>query len=195
MKQFILTILLTLSSAAFADSASLKPGLWEIQLLQQVVDGHDISAQMAAAQTEMQQAMANMPPAQRSQMEAMMGHSTVNNAAAGSYRICVSPAMAARNQPMIDPQGHCQPTNLIRTGNQTHFAFNCTSHGHTEVGKGVSSITGNLVKSRIDMTMTNALGSHTMHTESQMKFLGADCEGIKPIDQLAKETQGATGQK
>ena len=92
-------------------------------------------------------------------------------------------------------QGHCQPTDLVRTGEKTSFAFNCTSNGRTEVGKGESTITGNLVKSRVDMTMTDVHGSHTLQTQSEMKFLGTDCEGIKPIDQLAKEAQGMERQK
>jgi hypothetical protein len=30
------------------------------------------------------------------------------------------------------------------------------------------------------MKMTDARGRHTMQTESQMRYLGPDCQGIKP---------------
>jgi hypothetical protein len=41
----------------------------------------------------------------------------------------------------------------------------------------------------MDMTMSGARGTHTMQTESKMKYLGADCKGVKPMDQLVKEIQ------
>jgi len=41
----------------------------------------------------------------------------------------------------------------------------------------------------MDMTMTDARGQHSMQTESQMKFLGADCQGVKPADQIARDLQ------
>ena len=39
------------------------------------------------------------------------------------------------------------------------------------------------------MTMTDTRGQHTIQNESQMKYLGPDCQGIKPIDELAKDAK------
>ena len=190
MKKLTLAILIALSGAAFAQSSSLKPGLWEIKPISQIVDGRDMTAQMASAQAKMQQEMANMPPDQRKQVEAMMGHQGAS--AGGGIRICVSPAMAARDKPMVDPEGRCEPATVNRSGNKTSFEFNCTANGRTSVGKGESTVSGDTVTTRVDMTTTDARGSHTMQSESQMKYLGPDCQGIKPIDQLAKDAQGLT---
>jgi hypothetical protein len=41
----------------------------------------------------------------------------------------------------------------------------------------------------MDMTTTDARGRHTMQSESQMKYLGADCQGVKPVEQLMKSMQ------
>ena len=197
MKAAIPAVLIVLgggmSGGAIAQGSTLKPGLWEIKIVSQSVDGRDMTAQMAAAQSQMQQAMANMSPAQRKQMEAAMGGRGMPkaNAAGDATRICVSAAMAARDKPMIDPEGRCEPAKLSRSGNKTSFEFNCTSDGRSMVGKGESSVSGDTVNSRMDMTTSDAQGRHTMKSESQMKFLGADCQGIKPIDQLAKEAKGS----
>ena len=192
MRKSTLAILTTLSGIAFAQSSSLKPGLWEMKPIRQVVDGRDMTAQMASAQAKMQQAMVNMPPDQRKQMEAKMKGMPTQSAAGGGTRICISPAMAARDKPMVDPEGRCEPAKVNRSGNKSSFEFNCTANGHTRVGKGESTVSGDTVTTRVDMTTTDARGSHTMQSESQMKYLGPDCQGIKPIDQLAKDAQGLT---
>jgi Protein of unknown function (DUF3617) len=189
MKKLTLAILLTLSGAAFAQSSSLKPGLWEIKPISQIMDGRDMTAQMASAQAKMQQEMANMPPEQRKQMETMMGPQGAS--AGSSMRICVSPAMAARDKPMVDPEGRCEPATVNRSGNKTSFEFNCTANGRTSVGKGESTVSGDTVTTRVDMTMTDARGRHTIKSESQMKYLGSDCQGIKPLDQLVKKFQNS----
>ena len=189
MKKLTLAILITLSGTAFAQASSLKAGLWEIKPISQIMDGRDMTAQMASAQEKMQQAMANMSPEQRKQMQAMMGHQGAP--AGGGMRICVSPAMAARDKPMVDPEGRCEPATVNHSGNKTSFEFNCTANGRTSTGKGESTVNGDTVTTRVDMTMTDARGRHTMQSESQMKYLGSDCQGIKPLDQLAKKGQDA----
>ncbi len=189
MKHLVLAAFVTLSGAALAQSSGLKPGLWEVTPIRQVVDGRDMTAQMASAKAKMEESMANMSPAQRKQMEAMvkgMGTSTQSTAGAGT-RVCISPAMAAKNKPMVDPEGHCEPATVNHSGNKTSFEFNCTSNGSTRVGKGESTISADKVATRLDMTTTDARGRHTMQSETQMKYLGTDCQGIKPVDQAVKE--------
>lgn len=189
-----LAVPLTVSTTALAQGSGLKAGLWELKQIKQVMDGRDMGAEMAAAQAEMQQAMANMSPAQRKQMEAMMGSRGMPAGAGGAQRICISPAMAAADKPMVDPEGRCEPAKVSRSGNKTSFEFNCTTQGHSMVGKGESIVSGEMVSTRMDMTTTDAQGRHTMQSESQMRYLGPDCQGMKPIDQIAREAQ-AYGRK
>jgi hypothetical protein len=189
MKRFILAILITLNGNVLAQTSALKPGLWEMKVVRQVVDGRDMSAELASGQARMQQGMANMSPAQRSQMEAMMSRQNMPGAGSGGSRMCISPEMAARNKPMIESDGRCDPTKLSRAGNTTSFEFNCTSNGRTSVGKGESTASGNVVQTRLDMTVTDAKGTHTMQRESQLTFLGTDCQGVTPVDRLGKGAQ------
>ncbi len=170
-----------LAAHAFAADSGMKAGLWEIKTIKQVMDGQDMKAQMAAAQAQMQQQMASMPPEQRKQMESMMGRQGVNMGAGGAARICVSEEMAKRDTPVVDPEGRCQPTRMSRSGNTMRYEVDCTVEGRRSQGKGESTFSGNTVHSRMDMTTTDARGRHTMQTESQMTYLGANCGGLAPI--------------
>ena len=188
MKKSTLAALIVLSGTAFAQNFGLKAGLWEMKPIRQVVDGRDMSAQMAAGQAKMQEMIASMTPEQRKQMEAMMKNmGTGSNSAGRSTRICVSPAMAAKNVPMVDREGRCAPAKVTRNGNKSSFEFNCTTKDRTMVGSGESTVNGDTISTNMNMTTKDARGQHTMQTESQMTYLGSDCQGIKPVDQLVKD--------
>jgi len=193
LKKLILLVLILVSGLALAEGAKIKPGLWQIKAIRQVMDGRDMTAQMATAQEKMSQAMANMSPEQRQRMEAMTGGKGMpaQHAAGGGARVCFSAAMAARDTPVVDPKGRCERTTLNRNGNTTEFEFKCSMNGHTSAGKGKRTVNGDTVLTSVDVTMTDARGKHTMQSESQMTYLGADCQGIKPLDELAKEAQAA----
>jgi hypothetical protein len=179
MKKMILAVCLVVSGAAVAQVPGLKPGLWEVKPIRHVVDGRDVIAAMAANQARMQQAFANLPPEQRKQMEAQMGGQNV--------KICITPAVAAHGLPMVDPEGTCQPETVERSGDKTSFAFHCSRNGRTSVGKGEATGNGDTIHTRVDMTTTDAKGSHSMQSEGEMTYLGADCQGLKPVGQMNKE--------
>ena len=186
--KMLATLLTIVAVMPAAHAASLtKPGLWEVHVIKQVMDGKDVAAQMAAAQARMQEQLAKMTPAQRQQMEQMMGGQKVSER--GVQRLCISPAMAAQDKPVMQAASKCEPVKHERSGNRVTFELNCTTDGHTTVGKGESVMDGDTVTSRMDMTITDARGRHTMQTESQMKYLGSDCQGVKPMDQLLKDLQ------
>lgn len=175
------------AGSPYAQTPGMKAGLWELKTVKQVVDGKDMQAQMAAAQAQMKQAMANMPPERRKQMEATMGRQGAAMSGSGAMRMCISPEMAARDKPMVDPEGKCEPAKVSRSGNRTSFEFNCKTATGSMVGRGDSTFAGDTISSRMDMTMTDAKGKHTMQSESQMKYLGADCGGLKPVGPMTRK--------
>lgn len=201
MKRTLLLVLAAATGTALAQGSGLKAGLWEWTAVRQTVDGRDTTAQMATAssrlQEQQQQAMARMPPEQRKQMEAMMASRGASAAgmAGGSRRVCVSAAMAARDKPMFDPQGRCEPSKFSHSGNKSTFEFDCTSNGLGSAGKGETILAGDTISTSVDTTTTDAHGRHTVHSETRMKYLGQDCQGVKPLDELGKQFQGAAGAK
>jgi uncharacterized protein DUF3617 len=166
-----------------AAGMGLKPGLWETHLTKQVLDGKDTTAQIGGAAAQMQKMLANMSPDQRARMEAMMKeHGASMGSSDGSIRMCISPEMANRDTPWVDPKGRCQPAKVTRSGNQASYEINCASEGTTTTGKGTSTVSGDLVTTQMDMTTTRSNGeTHVSHTEAEMKFLGADCGDVKPL--------------
>lgn len=169
--------------SAHAAGLGLKPGLWEVKVVKQVMDGKDLTAQMTAASAQLQQTMANMPPEQRARMEAMMPKAGVGFGDNGSFRICVSPEMAKRDTPVVDKEGHCQPASVKHDGNVTTYEFSCTSQSGSRQGKGQAVSSGDLISNRFDMTSQTASGqTHVLHNETEMHYIGADCGALKPFD-------------
>jgi hypothetical protein len=184
MKKLVITATLLLAAASALAAPNMKAGLWEFHIIKQTVDGKDMTAQMAAARAQMQQMLANMPPEQRKQLEQSMGAQAMPDSN-NTQRICISPEMAAQDKPMPPAEAKCEPTNIVHNGNKTTFELNCP--GIT--GKGETVINGDTVHSKMDMVRSDARGRHTMQSESEMKYLGADCKGIKPVDQVVREMQ------
>jgi len=181
-------LLMFLASSSMADTIGMKPGLWETKILNNVVDGRDMSAVAAGTSTKMQQMMANMPAEQRAKFEAMMKQSGAPSLGAnGAVRMCISPEMASRNQIFVDHEGHCQPAQVATSGSHATFEINCASNGTVTTGHGEATRTNDRVLSKVDMTTKNSAGaSHVMHVESEMTFLGSDCGDIKPPSVPAK---------
>jgi hypothetical protein len=166
--------------ASHAAGLGLKPGLWEVKVVRQVMDGKDLSAQMSAALSQAQQALASLPPEQRARVEAMMNNAGVARGANGGFRICVSLEMAQRNAPVLDKDGHCQPAMLTRHGDQVAFQFNCTTNGTTTQGMGEATVTPESVTTHTEMTSTSSTGTHQMQNDTAMTYISADCGDLKP---------------
>lgn len=180
-KSLLACVIALLAVTSYAAGIVRKPGLWEVRIVKQVVDGRDTSDQMAAARAQMEKALANMPAAQRAQMQAMLASHGLGGDDNGGFRICVSPEMAKRDTPIIDKNGRCQPVKLNHSGNQATFEFSCTVNGNTMTGKGEATITDDLITTRTDVTTHTPSGAtHLMQNETQMKYLGPDCGDVKP---------------
>jgi hypothetical protein len=186
MKNLALVCLLAASSAVYAQDLGIKAGLWETKLIHQVVDGKDLAPQIMAAQAQMQAAMAKMTPEQRAQMASMMKGMSNQN---GGMRTCISAAMAAKQSAMVDPEGHCSALSVTPNGNNIDFSFSCSQNGYSSTGSGERIVNGNKVSTHLDMTATDAKGSHKIATDTDMTYLGSDCQGVTPIDELAKSMQ------
>jgi hypothetical protein len=160
---------------------SPKAGLWETKIVKNIVDGKDMTAQINDAMAKMQARLAQMTPEQRAMVESHM-----NGMAAGgsnSVRVCISPAMAAKHAFGGDPQGHCPGSSYDVSGNKVSFSINCTHDGRTTVGTGQAIMNGDSISTHVDLKTTDSKGTHTMLADTQMSYLGSNCQGIKPFDE------------
>jgi uncharacterized protein DUF3617 len=192
MKRIAPLAILVLCSLAHADDAKLKPGLWEVTMTQRLRDGKDMTGKIAAGQDKLRAAMEKMSPEQREKMQAMMAqHGVAPGGSGGVNRICVSPAMAAGDKAFADPQNGCDPAKFSHSGHTTSYEFSCTREGHSSSGTGTYTVNGDTGTSVIDIASKDGEATHTMHMESTLKFIGSDCQGVKPFDQAMKAAQAA----
>jgi len=151
-----------------AQGLGLKPGLWEAHVTKQLVDGLDVSAQMAAALAQAQQVLASLPADQRERLQSMMSNAGVSQSSNGGFRICITPEMAQRSDPILD-------------GGQVDFEFSCMTNGTTMQGHGHATITPESVSTHTEMTSTSGTaGTHQLQTDTTMSFVSADCGDVKP---------------
>ena len=176
-------VLLAMAAGHACADPGIKPGLWEMRMGKNVVDGHDTSAQMADMSAKMNEQMARLSPDQRAQMSAMMGqHGMGMPTGGGVIQMCITPEMAKRDVPVADKDGGCQPANVHHSGNRMTYEFNCVSSTGTKTtGTGESTVKGDSVASRSDMTVVDHGETHRIQSESEMRFVKADCGDVKPI--------------
>jgi len=164
-----------------AAGLGLKPGLWEVRLVRQVVDGHDVSAQLSESVAKAQTALGKLPPDARARAQANLPLSQQPGSNT-RFRICLSPAMAASDLPVLDKDGSCRPMLLSRSGQRTTFSIQCSTDGTQVKGRGEAVRSGALISAQSDVTTRAVDGStHTLHNETQMQYVGADCGKLAPL--------------
>jgi len=178
----LFTALLVCASAASAQS--IKPGLWEMQ--------HKMGGnpQMDQAMAQMQQQMAAMSPAQRKQMEAMLGQQGVAMPTPGTgggmaTKICITPEMAARSEMPSQNEGECTSTVTSRSGNTLKMKYVCKNPPSN--GEGTYTFSGDTAYTmKMVMNTTRQGKPETMTMDGQGKWLAADCGSVKPIKNPGK---------
>jgi Protein of unknown function (DUF3617) len=177
---------LAAAAAALAQPAT-KPGLWEVRVTRQIVNGQDMTAQMQAAQAQMAAAMKSMPPEQRKMMESRMGQMGMGGGAApGAMRMCLTADMLKDRPPVQAPTpdgATCEPMQHSRSGNTFSFSTRCKSRdGMVSEMQGKSTMVGDgeFHADMINKT-TGGKQSSTMESSSVSKWLGADCGNVKPL--------------
>lgn len=158
-----------------AQAQNLQPGLWEMHIR---ADQGDSSMGQALAQ--MQKEMAQMPPEQRKQMQAMLAQRgmAVDGAGGGiRHKMCITPEMA-RNDAVAPPQqGDCKTAAPQRAGNTITMRYECrepamkgqstitlsSSKAYTVHSENVAQQDGKRINSVMDM---------------DARWLASDCTGV-----------------
>jgi uncharacterized protein DUF3617 len=99
---------------------------------------------------------------------------TERNAGPTFIRMCLTQAMIDASNPVPQP-GQCDRYKVIRNGNQTHIDFSCSKNGTSATGRSDETVDGNNRHSVIDVSTSDKGETHTMHLETDMIFLGSDC--------------------
>ena len=193
MKRILPTILLSATATVVLADEGMKPGLWEMRIVKNVVNGHDTMADMAGLNAKMAAQMEKLTLQQRAQMGAMMGQAGMGmppgagptgapGGGVGTIQMCVSAEMAKRGVPPADKDGSCQPTNVQGSAGHMTYTLNCDSRGTKITGKGESIITGDKVTTRSTSTVVDHDQTYQMQNETEFTFVKSDCGAVKPLD-------------
>ena len=173
----LLTCLLLCSASAFAQTTA--PGLWAIQ---NKMGGNP---ELDKAMAEMKKQLAAMPPAQRKQMEAMMGQQGVTMPTPGAgggmaMKVCITPEMAARSELPSQSEGQCTSTVTSRSGNTLKMRFVCQNPPST--GEGTYTFSGDTAYTmKMVMNSTHQGKPQTTTLDGQGKWIAASCGSVKPV--------------
>lgn len=183
------TLALVAASAASllpvcAHAQTSKPGLWE------VTSKMGGSPEMDQAMANLQKQLASMSPAERKQMEAMMGKQGLNLSGppgAVTAKSCITKEMVDRSQLPVQTRGNCTSTTTEKTSTSMKFKYVCTNPSSTGEGQfnfpNDSSYTMNMKISSADEGNGNGNGNGKPQTntiDGSGKWLGTDCGNIKP---------------
>lgn len=154
-----------------------KPGLWEMT--------HKVSGnkKMDAAMAQMQQQMAAMSPEQRKQMQEMFAKQgmTMPGASGDAMRlqVCITPEMAARQEPPDMADGDCKNQVVSRTAQSMKIRFTCTKPPSS--GEGTVNFQGDTGYTTVADVTTQVDGKpEKMRIEGQGRWVAASCGAIKP---------------
>jgi hypothetical protein len=159
-----------------------KPGLWEVESTVHAQGMPDASAQM-------EESLGKMSPQQRAMVEQMMKqHGVAMGPRAHSFRFCLSPEQASREAvPQVQPDADTQCTrNIDKTSpTEAKFSFSCKrKDGSTVQGDGRAyDLTPASYAMNLHMTMQRNGQPMTVDTEQKGHWVGADCQGLKPLGQ------------
>lgn len=171
---FVTMALCATAGTALAQTpAQREPGLWEIQV--------DKNSQAAAAMQNLANMFGQLPAAQRQQMEQAMKNSGISAADPTLIKQCVTPEMAARGYvPYVDdPNMKCTTASGSEGG---RFTFSCQSPQGTFKGSGrILDATPKSYRAEMSAQGTVAGLPMSMDMTSQARWLGKDCQGIKPV--------------
>ena len=160
-----------------AAEETMKPGLWEI-----TTKVNSNSGEMEKTMAEIQKQMASMPPEQRKAMEDLLGkqgEGVTGGPVNTATKVCITKEMAQANDIPKAP-GNCTQTSAPRTGNTTKFSFVCTHPPSS--GEGQVTLSGPDSYSATATVTSNSTGKpETINMDSAGKFLGSDCDNIKPL--------------
>lgn len=171
MKRLI--VALATLAALQASAQAIKPGLWE--LTNKVKTGN---AQTDQAMSMALKQLANLPPEQRAQMEAMMKQNGVSMPKAGGdggivLTTCVTPEMAAKKELPMNQKGKCTSKSDPVAGGM-NISFSCTEPASSGTGtlrfNGDSSYVMN-------MNVSSEAGGkpQNVQVESTGRWLSASC--------------------
>ena len=170
--------LLLASANAVAQSASIKPGLWETEI--------SVTSNMTLP-PEAEARIAALPPEQQAMIRARMGGGKPTTS---TNRSCVAPNTTVdsllNQQTQRNGSMQCTVSNRSVTASGGSFDTTCTGEGSTATAHvEFTRLDDEHATGKMHMTMNSTRNGRTMNGSSdsvvKYKYIGADCRDVKPM--------------
>jgi hypothetical protein len=174
----VLAFALALCSFAAA-AQTMQAGLWEFKTQ---VDMGGAATPGMPDMKEMQEQLAQLPPEQRQMLQDMMAKNGMGADAgnATAQRICVTPAMLARQQLPVQMPGNCRTESAPRNGNTTHIKYACSNPSSSGEGDVTVTSPGSYSMKMIATTTVEGQ-AQKITVQGKGRWLAADCGGVLPM--------------
>lgn len=154
---------------ASAQVPPIKPGLWQTES-DRSVDGRPAP--------DMAERMKNLPPAARQQMEAMMKQRGVD-VSGGAVRMCLTRESLDQGR-WNQVESRCKTEFGARSAASWKWRAVCTQPDSTSDGEAVFHSPESYTVT-VQTTAMRKGQPHTMRHVAKMRWLGADCGDVKPL--------------
>jgi hypothetical protein len=157
-----------------AESAPLRPGLWEMSMQR---DGVDQSDRMR----EMQEKMKNMSPEQREMMQKMLRQHGIGMDGGGKFKVCVTKEnLDTDSWHQTERETNCT-TQRSKSGKVWKWHSSCPAPNASESDGEANFISDTKYTMKV-VTTTGEGGEKKTHTMTgQSTWLAADCGEVKPF--------------
>ena len=180
MRTRILLVLIILCSSAVwaADKDKIVPpnikvGLWEI------TETHNMTG-MPPMPTIPPEALAQMTPEQRAQVEAQMKGSMGGGPKSTTRKSCVTKEKLEKDSVFGDDRKECTRTVLNSSSTSTEVKIQCKEKEMTSEGTfKFVALSPESVKGTVRMVMTGEGRTMNMNVDFLSKYLGSDCGNVK----------------
>jgi hypothetical protein len=175
--RILLTLIILCSSAVWAADKIVPPnikiGLWEI------TETHNMSG-MPQMPTIPPEALAEMTPEQRAQVEAQMKGSMGGGQKTTTRKSCVTNEKLEKDSVFGDDRKECTRTVVSSSSTSTEVKIQCKEKEMTSEGTfKFVAVTPESVKGTVRMVMTGEGRTINMNVDFLSKYLGSACGDVK----------------
>lgn len=171
-RSFMITALaLGAAFGAQAQTAPIKPGLWQVHM------EHEVNGQKAP---DMSDRLKNLPPEKRAQYEAMMKQHSMATDANAPRRVCYTKESLDRSS-WANQATDCKADFSSRSGRLWKWHTSCPKSGYEADGEAdfLDSENYTVKSTSVSKISDKVRNSSTTITA---KWVGADCGDVKPFE-------------
>ena len=169
-----LTFGTAVSSVAAGATLDVKTGLWEVSS----------SGETTGTPPIPPEALAQMPPEQRAQLQARMAAAMERSNKPDVRRSCITDKTLQRGLDFSQPErANCKRTMVNSSSSQIDVHMECTGDEKMNGTFHFEAVDRQTLRGNINLVISNGANTMTMKRTMQGKWLGSDCGSVKPVEE------------